>query len=430
MVDYHEEWAVLNKVLLTKDLKSVVNAGVDEAFFEGIDTKEVFEFITDSYARFQAVPSRVTVKQEFPAFVSVPTKEDTLPILIDRLREKAIYRGMREVQKKAANRAKVKPSAGLTVMQSGVINLSNRFTRATARDARKETGNILAKYERIKESGGIIGIPTPWDELTRVTKGAQPGVVKCYYGHTGTMKTFLLLHEANHCHKEWGQIPLFLTKEMSVEQILWRYAGMLAKVDYEKLNSGALSEEDEKKFKEHLEQLVDDPPFWIDTIVQTGPGALLELQAKIDQYGPDRVFLDGMYFLADNPSDWGQMAVINNGIKQCSLRNNIAFDVSTQRNYDNTKKQSTDSSDAGDVGYGKSLAQAVDYLIRVVREKQHIENKELLLVLPKARESLASTLVLHAKPCADFSQKAVISIGGEDYGDSTEGDGDEDEEIL
>lgn len=423
MSGYDREWAVLTKIVETGNMSLPIQKGVSDAWFKDLDAKSVWRFLADNYGKHGEVPSEIIVKDQFGELYQSVELNDSHGILIERLRDKAAYNHVMQAQKKIVVSGRGhKGMEALKEFQEQALTLSVAFLESDHLDASKASGMLRERYNTLKANDGVLGLKTPWDTYTRATGGYQPGILHGWYGLTGTMKTWLLLYQAAYVHTMFGAVPLVLSKEVPKEQLAWRLSCIKAEVPYGKLNMGGLDDDEEAKFFEALQQMSDDPPFPLDYIVATGKGSVLEVQAKIRKHKPDMVCIDGVYFMADDPSNWGQMACINNGLKQLCICEKLPFSATTQRNYNaQNKKIEDDEGEQSDVGFGKSFAQAVDTLARIVRGTEEKEQKEAKIVMSKVRESMTCKFFIDAKPGESFNEKPKEPEEGEDGAEEDSG---------
>lgn len=408
------EAALITKILELDDARTPVRQKVMPDFFADEDLREVYRWLLVFYQKYGRVPSLSLLQDEYD-FEPVDTDDDLL-ILIDRIKEKKVYSDIQRAVAEVVESTRSNPREGLQVLKAKASSLAAIHSEADDLDLSRCGDDIRVEYERLKSQEGTLGIPFPWDRLNRATLGMHDGELIAFYARPKCMKTWVALYTAYFIHKNFDKVPVFFTKEMPPEQIRRRYAAMACGVDYTAFREGRLTEMEEIRFYDMVDELEERPPFLITTIEGTGPAALTEVKAKCEEYGADVAVVDGLYFMAEDPS-WRAFTVITRGLKELARTMKIPVVGTTQanRSADRTRGQTVN-----EVAFGDSLACDVDLLIRIIREGQHRENDELLMTLPALRESKGCTFTIHAIPATNFSQKYTADGEGQEELEGTD----------
>ena len=164
---------------------------------------------------------------------------------------------------------------------------------------KKETyhlNNLLAeKFAEIEEVGKqktqIIGIPSGFRELTRLTQGWQPSQLIVIGARPGMGKTSFQLDLLINA-VELGKKVAFFSLEMSRGQITERLISNSAAISSEKLKTGNLTESDWKTMYQKTAKLSESQVF----IDDTAGLSLFELRTKSRRlkakYGIDMILID------------------------------------------------------------------------------------------------------------------------------------------
>jgi translation initiation factor 1 (eIF-1/SUI1) len=150
-------------------------------------------------------------------------------------------------------------------------------------------------------------------------------------------------------------------------------------------------------------EVKDDAALHIVELETTGDSALVEIQAKIHEYGASLVILDGLS-LATDDLEWGTFGKFCKGLRMLAKRTRVPILVSHHANRDR-KKHTKDSNDALDVALGDTLQRYVTLLLRIVREPKQEEDQEVIVTSRKIREGKRCTFAVNAKPAYNFDQK-------------------------
>jgi replicative DNA helicase len=400
------ESVLITKILETGELKTAIKRKVTADTFLLPQTRSAFSWIVKHFQRFGSVPSVEMFRTEFKGF-NLRTTSDTVEAVCEKLRNNKLYSDMAEMMEEALRLNREDPHDALDLIRSKVTSFTSLYVVSRDSDLTKEVQEAMAEYQRVKEGAGIVGVPWPWEKLNETTLGVQKGEVVYFYARPKSLKTWLLIVSAVHAFK-MGRRPLLISKEMPTEQIRRRVHAVFAGVDYNALRTGRLTPREEKAYFEDLEAFSENDPFILSGDDED-KGGVMSVTAKIKEYNPDIVYIDGVYLMHDDrtnkrTSDWQGIAHITQDLKRMAKQQNVPIVGSTQANRAAEKSKGESKSE---VAYGDSFTQDADYLIRVIYEKSHQEDKEALLTLPVIRESAGCTFTIHALIAKDLSQKYV-----------------------
>jgi len=133
------------------------------------------------------------------------------------------------------------------------------------------------RIEHLQESGGpVIGVPTGFKDLDRMTAGLHPGDLVIVAARPSMGKTSWVLNAAQNAAID-HQVPVAIfSLEMSKEQLVQRFLCAEGRVDAGHLKIGRLSS-DEMQRLARAAGLLNLAPIWIDD----SPGStVLEMRAK------------------------------------------------------------------------------------------------------------------------------------------------------
>lgn len=119
------------------------------------------------------------------------------------------------------------------------------------------TDQYLADLRRIQESGGVVGIQTPFLDFNRLTCGFAPGEVVILAARPACGKTALALNIADHAANNGHHVGIF-SLEMSKHLLTNRLFSSSALVEAQKFRSSKFSASDWQsleKYAEHFRHL-------------------------------------------------------------------------------------------------------------------------------------------------------------------------------
>ena len=400
------EKVLITKILETGDMNTVVKRKIQADFFMLPEARAAYEFIIKHYRRFGTTPSVELFRKSFKTF-KLRTTTDTLEAVCEQLRRAKLYADLADMMDEALRLNREDPLDALDHIRSQITSLTSTHIVTRDADLTRSIEETKAEYLRVKEGAGIVGVPWPWEKLNESTLGAQRGEVVYFYARPKSLKTWLLIKAAVHAFK-MGKRPLLISKEMPTDQIRRRVHACFSGVDYHAVRTGKLTAKEERLYFEDLEAFSENDPFILSGDDED-KGGVMSVSAKIKEYEPDVVYLDGVYLMHDDrtnkrTSDWQGIAHITQDLKRMAKQLDIPVIGSTQANRSAEKSKGESKSE---VAYGDSFTQDADYLIRIIYEKQQQEDNEAIITLPVIRESAGCTFTINAFIAKDLSQKRV-----------------------
>jgi replicative DNA helicase len=117
-------------------------------------------------------------------------------------------------------------------------------------------------YSR-ENKNDVIGLPTGFVDLDRMTSGLQPGEMVVVAGRPSMGKTALAMNIAEHAALESKKAVAVFSMEMSGPQLAMRMIGSVGRVDQHQLRTGTFKEEDWPRLVDAVGKL-NDAQLYID----------------------------------------------------------------------------------------------------------------------------------------------------------------------
>jgi replicative DNA helicase len=390
------ESVLITRILETGDLKTAVKRKITADFFFLPETRTAYSFLIKHFQMFGEVPSIELFRKEFRNF-NLRTTSDTVDAICNEMHRAKLYADQAEILDEMNRLNREDPHEALQYLRQQVASLTSAHTVTNDSDLTREIEEAKAEYLRVKAGAGIIGVPWPWPKLNDTTLGVQKQELVFFYARPKSLKTWLLGMSAVHAFK-LGRKPLFISKEMPSNQIRRRMHAIFAGVDYEALRSGKLTQKEEKDYFENLEAFSENPPFILSGDDED-KGGVMSVIAKVKEYDPDVVYIDGVYLMHDDRSNKR-----SSDLKRAAKQLNIPIIGSTQAN---RSAEKTKGESKSEMAFGDSFIQDADYVIRIIHDKVHREDEEAIITLPAIREAPGCTFTIHAKVADDLTQKYV-----------------------
>lgn len=427
------ELQLLSNILKTGDFKEVRKRGVTAAMFHTEEAKEVFRWLHAEILAPRShgeVPSLERLRRTFPEFDYCPSR-DSVSSLIKELVDVNVAIGIRESieDMDAALDEGEDPSL---VLQAHLPNLRELSISTGDRNQELMSNAALrlkAEYEAMKVSGGITGIPYPWDVMNRSTGGMQDEEWIVIYGRPKSLKTWVSLAMVVEAYHNHGRRVLCYSKEMSTDQMRRRAASIIAGVDYEGLKTGTLSEYDEAIFFTLMEELSD----WEKRTITDGrrramsfisdrdlrgssaKGVTVDvLAAEAEKFEADLLLVDGFYLMRDGRTGirdrgWKTISNISSDLKDAAQYLRIPVIGTTQANRAAGK---TAGDDTDELAFADAIGQDCDLLARTFKSKNLETGKpKVMLTFPGTRDSVLNPFVINAWPGVDFGLlQATVNV--------------------
>jgi len=376
----HAEKAVLSRILLSGEWHSVMDRRVSAGLFQDEECRQCFQFVSDFYGQYSKVPSLELVEEQFPGMRFQLAKEP-VEFYVDKLSENYVRLNGSKLLMASAEVITRDPFAGLEKLQSGVAQLAldARPTRDVSVGA--STGSRKERYLRLKDAKGMDGHSTPWQVLNEATMGLHPGDFVAIVSRPAVGKTFMLTVFAEFAART-GLRVLFISNEMSDTQIMQRFDAVHFQLPYKELRAGLLPDALEERYFEGLDSMS------VDMVVTEDVQTISAVSAKIDQYNPDLLLVDGMYLMRDEVRGSDQYATVSNvsrALKRLGKQKRIPVVATTQFNR-LTDELRMDKVTLANLGFSDSIGQDADVVLGLFRTQDMRANNEMRVRMLKIRE--------------------------------------------
>jgi replicative DNA helicase len=176
-----------------------------------------------------------------------------------------------------------------------------------------------------------------------------------------------------------GTKVLFITREMSPDQVLKRTDAVWCAISYNDFNRGQLSIKDETKYREYLNHMAEKE---VNFVVELATGGVTNIAALIDKHEPEVVFVDGAYLMTDDEDDddWRGTMKVWRGMKQICLAKKVPI-VATSQSKESEKVT------LGKISFSKALANECDVVIALEQDSEMFKMKDMMWKPLKLRDS-------------------------------------------
>jgi replicative DNA helicase len=423
------EHQALCKIIETGDFHTVEKFKIDDTYFIGDQTqyKEIFRYLRAYYhnpASGRTIPSWHLIQPYFPGFPWIQTY-DNLPTLLHELRKQKLRAQIIAFNDELMAKVEADPMASLDVIKEASTRLQIEHEHTNDSLITDSFDSLRQEYDLVKANQGITGIATPWEVLNDDTQGIQKEDFIIIFGRPKSMKSWIAFLIATYAYY-WQRLRVLVwSNEMSRISCLRRMAAIITMIDYEKFKKAKLDPASEQRVFETLQWLRDQEHYYRHSsgnqaaLLVTSPHesksdnamGVSALQAKMEEFKPHLVVVDGMYLMRDDREkrrsiDWKMIAHISQDLKGTTKAFKIPMVATTQAN--RTAKNPNDKeADLSELAYADAIAQDCDLAMRVHKQKDRNGDTELMCSLPGSREGKLDGFVIHGHPAVNFQFKRL-----------------------
>ena len=265
---------------------------------------------------------------------------------------------------------------------------------------------LLDSYEDIetlsRNKGGVLGIPTGFTELDKITTGLQPADLVLVGARPSMGKTAFGLNIVQNAAVRHKKVCAVFSLEMSKKQCANRLLCSESMVDSQKIRTGRLDDSDWQKLLEALGPL-SEAPIYID---DTSGLSLTEVRSRCRKLklekGLDLIMIDYLQLMSGsensrNENRQQEISEISRGLKGIARELNVPVLALSQLS--RALEARTDKrpmlSDLRESGAIEQDADVVMFLHREERYKKDTENQNLAeIIIAKQRNGATGTINL------------------------------------
>lgn len=377
------EHLLISKVIQTGSVSEVIEAGLRPDHFTG-DYQNMWIWVLDYWRKHGSVPTARVFKQEFGDVTVYDAEAEPFSALIDEL-----YHAYKR-EHIITSIATAMPLLNDNDIDKAYQKLSEGLQKASLETARLRDVDIiqnwetrLARYEEMRNMPNALrGIPTGFMGLDRITAGLRPQQLITFVGEAKKGKSMMALIMANSAHQH-GITPMFVSFEMSIEEQEARYDALLSGVSHTKIIRGDLTKAEMDKIQKALRLQKNMHPFRF-TEDSSSLTTVSAIAAKVQQYRPGILFVDGVYLMDDeNGEPKGSSQALTNitrSLKRLAQRFDIPIVGTTQVLSWKLGNKKSRQVTADSIGYSSSFVQDSD-LVLGVESDPDIDNQSIIRVI-------------------------------------------------
>jgi replicative DNA helicase len=335
------EMMLLARIIDTGDMTTVTAAGVKDDWFASDRGRLAWVWVRSYWADHSEAPTEEAFNRRFPDG-RLEANGEPLKALVAELRAKRAYlmlsEGLQEAVKylSAADRsdrpALVDECRGYL---AGVLAEIANDTADSTVEAVTESIDDYLEYVMTKEPLSVTGIRTGIEFIDQVTGGMQPEQLYILGGPPKSGKSTIALWAAMQAHAQ-GEVVLFVGHEMSNEEQKQRHLSLGAGVDLNLVKEGLRDSPHAASTQRRLKQFAEDLKGYDGELylVHDNNPFLSGIAAKVEQYQPTVIVIDGLYLMHDDNGepDGSPQALTNisRGVKRLARSRKLSIFATTQ----------------------------------------------------------------------------------------------------
>jgi replicative DNA helicase len=174
-----------------------------------------------------------------------------------------------------------------------IFNISQRHARSDFTHMRDVLAEYMNKLDQLHERRGmIVGVPTGFTDLDRITGGLQKSDLIVLAARPGIGKSSLALSLAHNTALKFHNSIALFSLEMSKDQLAQRLLSMDARIDQQRLRTGIIEEDEWDRIVYAMDTL-SESNIWID---DTAGISTMEMRSKARrlhaEHGIDLIIVD------------------------------------------------------------------------------------------------------------------------------------------
>lgn len=275
----------------------------DELFTDA--ERPVYHFLRDYVAEHHQFPAPQTVRRE--TSVTLPKTVEPHTYYLRDVRNRALYNSIRDPFTRLADalQSTGRPDMGEAIDAIQAMHAAS--TRFVGSGSGIETSasvieRVRAEFHEAQLNHDLRGVTSGWAEVDEATLGYQAEDLITWVGRPGRGKSWLLIKQA---YAAWraGHRVLFISMEMSAEAIMRRMVGLHSRINPHLIRAGLVQTLAVPLVEAAFREMQEVNP--IDICTANFNRSVDQIQAFVERYMPDIIFVDASYLLTPQKKRFG-----------------------------------------------------------------------------------------------------------------------------
>lgn len=403
---------LLAKIIVSQDIKTLTTLGKNQDWFQTDNESLAFQYINNFYSKYNSLPSHKLCLDYIPGFPL--SADEPIEYYIDFLRNRALYTHIISTIVHTGEKIKLGES-GLADARAYLIESVNKIQTVSNHDGvldYNEMGSTMWKDFMDTRFGTNTGIALGWEFLDEMNRGVKPTDFVTILGRPGSGKTLLTLHSALTVKRAGGKV-LYVSMEMSPNDIATRISAMDTAINMRHISTGMTDDKDTVKYKEYLLSNLEKSPGTLHLIHGKLGCRVSEIVEYCRVLKPDIVYIDGAYLLREEEdvnSRGNKVNEIATAIKfEIALNLNLPVIGSYQFNRDGEKaRKSGKKMGLEHISWGDSIGQLSSICLGLFEEEgDELKNYRTVSILKGRRGETGEFRINWDFDTSNFSQSNI-----------------------
>ena len=352
-----------------------------------------FQFIKDYVINYRELPSIDVFNNKFKTSLPVPCGRLAHEIM--ELRERYIRLKLTEEIPKKLITLKNKPSKTLLDLQELLSGMdSSNVNKDLRYDAK--ASERWEEYKKRLGTNGVIHLSTGVPAFDGLFYGYYPTDLITVGGRSGLGKSWLcclMALFAESVMEDFRGPILFLSNELSHEEINGRFDSLRFKLPYSDFLKGKLDRKTQIRYRTGLEELEEKGS---KIIILDDCYTMDDVRKKVFLYNPSLLYVDGSYMLEPQmEEDWKKLVFITRNLKKIAKDNQVPIFNTTQLKRGSGTKQKRTSYDVQDeFSWSSSYSQDSDLALAAYQTPQMQYHHKIGLQVAKGRRVEPGTEII------------------------------------
>lgn len=419
----HIEMMMIMKIIQEGNLRDAIEFGITPEDFTTSESQAMYRRLLTVYQHSESsgtVLGPTLAEQEFK---NLPWSQVDKHVTLDYLCH-AVRKGRHLSAAGAFIASLVKHHENQDI--DAIVNQSKMFMDNVSRvgtsrnhdtDGARGLTSVVATYDKRKSGEDKGAAQWPWRQLTNQVGPVLLDDYIIYYGRPKQMKSWLLFNQAADMILQDLPITIY-TKEMTVESVYQRLAGIIAMVPYMGLRMAQLTPEIEGRFKDTMADMVrrfqqqKDLLWVLSGKDMGGKDTISWFRSKVERYKSKAMFIDGMYLMSPENTKLvktnERLENVSRAARQMVLDLKTPLVCTLQANRQAAKH---DKGELDEIAMSDAFSQDCTVAMRVIRDKarQPDGKQTVSLIVAGAREWDIEGIRVYAEPCTDFGFHSILS---------------------
>lgn len=375
MIDGINEVRLLSAIMNSKDIAPVINSSNVDMLFTNFP--DVWQYMKEYYYKHRGVVPVDIIQETFEDFNYQKETTGTVKHYLEQLREEFATTTLERIGKGIGKSIGKRPNVDI---MKNIHELMGNLTKATSgikdldiTDNEKSMEHYSEVKKKMDENGGVLGIKSGFDSIdSGYPTGFAAGQFIWIISRTNQGKSWFALDLAINAWLQEKKV-LYVSLEMSPQSVRDRAYTFMSEGKFKISDLARASINMEELGLWTKETFSANGSFIVSSSDGMGDFSPAHLQAKIDQYGPDIVFIDYLQLMTDNAGSLGETEKIRNASKQLksiSLSNEIPV-ITVAAASSNDTKEYNRPPEIYETAGSKQAAFDADLVLSLFSNKQH-----------------------------------------------------------